>query len=118
MTAARYDLSIDQGQTFELSLTYKKSSGEPHDLTNCDVEMQIRQSPGATVVLDLTQIPSGITITPLDGRITLYIPDTTTEALTPQRYRYDLILVLADGRKQRLLEGKCVVNAGITQDAP
>lgn len=116
MAAARYDMLIDQGQTYQLTAVYK-TDGVANDLAGCAVSMQIRTAPGATIILDMADIQDGIVITPIDGQIDLHIPDETTATLAAGRYKYDLVLELADGRKYRLLEGNFKVKAGITQDA-
>lgn len=114
--AARYDINIDQGQTYDLLLTYKTAAGQVRDLTGCSVAMQIRTAPGAPVVLDMADVAGGLVIDPLDGRISISIPDEVTAGLAAGRYKYDLVIEFPNGKSRRLLEGSVKVVAGIARD--
>ena len=44
MAAGIYNLSIEQGATFDLEIRYKDANGDPVDLTGYSGRLQIRQS--------------------------------------------------------------------------
>ena len=86
MTAARYDLTIDQGSDFSLELTVKES-GSAKSLCGWIAVAQLRSSKdaaSAAAVFDAT-ISS-----PTDGRITMTLPYYTSEAMKAGVYYYDL----------------------------
>ena len=93
------DLTIEQGVTFRVSLTYKDGTGVPVDLTGYRAHMQIRAKAGASVVLiDLSSsLGGGITLGGVlgdltSGKIDIYIGATKT-ALLKRNAAYDLHLV-------------------------
>jgi len=94
MPAGRYSFTIEQGATFQLSLQYKDSNGDPVDLTGYSGRMQIRPTvASSTVYLTLSSSlnPDGTGLNfsgsnndqPLSsGSIGVYIAACTSSALT------------------------------------
>lgn len=94
MAAAKIDLKIEKGATYRKIYYWKNSNLEPVDLTGYTARMQIRKSATSfNNFLELTTENGGITITPLEGKIELYISDTNTSALISPKGNYDLELV-------------------------
>lgn len=92
MAAVNYDITIEQGATFTLSLLWKTSGGTPIDLTGYTARMQIRSSVSSTTILaDLTSA-AGITLGGVAGTIDVEIPATQTATMTKGGV-YDLELV-------------------------
>lgn len=115
--AASTDLKIDQFATFTTAFKWQtKSSGQPVNLTGYTAAMQIRRTPdSATALVSISSPSNGITIDPLNGKVTIEIPYTTTSTLTPGKYVYDLVLTNTASKKKRLVEGVVVVDAGVTR---
>lgn len=122
MTAATFDLTIDQGATYTLGMVYRGPNvlvsdvivqGDPIDITGCTARMQIRQSFGTTAIITSTD-QDDITIGTTDGRIDLVLPEEKTILLTTKRARYDFYITFPDGTVRRLLEGKVTVDLTIT----
>ena len=122
VVANQYNIVVEQGATFSLTITYKDSDGEVIDLTNTDARMEIRQEyTSESALVTLTSAAggsgntSGIALGGVAGTIVVVISDALTGALTaPATNVYDLELVTADGAVTRLIEGKATVSPGVT----
>ena len=57
MAAGNYNFTIEQGATFTRTLKYKDSSGNPIDLSDYAVRMQIREKISSTsTIISLTEV--------------------------------------------------------------
>ncbi len=128
MAAATYDLYIEQGATFRLTMIYGRKDGtldvngnsnvEPYDITGCHARMQIRARRGAQVQSSATTTSGGIQIpTGTDGKIIITITDEATDSLTGKRAVYDLEVSYPSGDVVRILQGKVTISPNITQGA-
>lgn len=114
--AAFYHLVIDQGATLRDSFIYKDSHSVAIDLTGYSARSQIRTSHSAlTPILSISTQNSTIIITPLTGVITFAVPATTTAALTPGNYVWDLEIVDGAGVVTRLVGGTCTITPEVTR---
>ena len=111
MPATRYDITIEQGATFSLVITWRNAAGALVDLTGYTAKMDIRQSVGGTLIKALAS-GSGITLGGAAGTITLTISATDTAAMTTDGV-YDLELTSA-GVVTRLIEGKVWLSEQVT----
>ncbi len=118
MGAARYDLYIEQGATFEKVITWKDSSGNAISLTGYTVDMNIRETYDSTTVIaeyggtPLINIVLGGTA----GTISITISDTVTADFTFESAVYDLKLTeTSSGKVTRLLEGEVFLSKRVTQ---
>ena len=112
----RFDITINQGATFELTVTWKDSTGAAINLTGYSARMQVRETySSASTIVSLTN-GSGITLGGSAGTIAILISATTTAALTaPFSGVYDLELVSASGVVTRLLQGAATVSPEVTR---
>ena len=106
VVANQYNIVVEQGATFSLTITYKDSAGAVINLTDTDARMEIREKyTSTTTLVALTSAAGG------SGNTS----DAMTKALTaPATNVYDLELVTADGAVTRLIEGKASVSPGVT----
>jgi hypothetical protein len=111
-----FNITINQGATFELTVTWKDSAGTAINLTGYSARMQVRETYSSTSsVVSLTN-GSGITLGGSAGTIAIVISATTTAALTaPFSGVYDLELVSAGGVVTRLLQGAATVSPEVTR---
>lgn len=117
MAAADYDLLIEQGATFELSIVWKDNADTPIDISGYSARMQIRKTYDTEPVISLTsELGGGITIGGVDGTIDITIPATITDDIEIRRGRYDLELELA-GVVTRLIQGAVDISREVTKDA-
>jgi len=113
------NITIQQGATFSLPLTWVDPDGDPIDLTGYDLRMQVRRNvadlePGDPLV-DLT-IGEGITVTSaVGGAFTLRIAPTTTAILPIGPWVYDVEAESSGGDVTRLLEGRATVSGEVTR---
>jgi hypothetical protein len=114
MLAGRYDITVEQGSTFNLTLTYKDQRGYVIDLSGYSARMQLRTSAASnTVVLDLTTANGRIAIDGTAGKISLLIAAADTAGLSGTGV-YDLELVNG-AIVQRILEGSYTISPEVTR---
>ena len=121
--AAAYDLNVDQGATFTLSVTIKDSSNVAYDLTGYTAVAQIRERPESESVV--ATITCGFNSPRTDGVVNLSIAAATTATLqvTPsqepdrhsQKYCYDLLITSGAGVKTRIIQGAVNVSPSVTR---
>ena len=112
MSAASYDLVIDQGSTFAIDLTIKES-GSAKDLTGYSARAQMRTTKTSSTVA------ATFTCTILNasnGTMKMELPATTSSAMEAGMFFYDLeIFTPSDAIVKRLLEGKVTLNQEVTR---
>lgn len=116
MPASLYDLSIEQGATWVLSLVWRDSDEEPIDLTGYSARMQVRPSVGSDeVLLNLSTEGGQITLGGAAGTIVIEVDAETTAAVQGRRGAYDLELESSDGTVTRLLRGSVAISPEVTR---
>jgi hypothetical protein len=117
MAAAKQQLIIEQGATYNQTIKYLNPDGvTPIDLAGVTAKMQIRPTAeSTTLIIELSTSNGRITITPATGKIDFYISDEDTNSLTAGKYVYDLELYLLDQTTVRLMEGKVSIHAAVTR---
>ena len=112
MSAARYDLVIDQGSDFAIEFTVKES-GSAKNLTGYSARAQLRPSKNSSTLS--ATFTCGIA-TPANGKITMTLPNATSKLLTAGRYHYDLeIFTSSDALVTRLLFGEVTLTQEVTR---
>lgn len=119
MSAAKLNLLIEAGATFNAVLTWQDPDGDPIDLTGYTARMQARtKADAADTILDLTSDPDGgITLGDEDGTITIKVAADTTDDLPAGAAVYDLELEAPGpaGDVVRLVEGSITVRRQVTR---
>jgi hypothetical protein len=109
-----YNINIDQGSKFQLSVQILNDDGTVRDLTGYVARMSIRKYRGAVAsLLDLTSPSSGLTITPLAGTITINMTDEQTESLSIRSGVYDL-KIESGGLEERVIQGGVALSPQVT----
>lgn len=101
--AARYDFTINKGETFSRKLTYKDSTGALVNLTGYTATLVIKD------VITLTEA-SGISLGGTAGTIDISIAAATTDSFGFTTAPYTLELKSGTTEKQ-LLKGTAVLSA-------
>lgn len=115
MAAGTLDLSIEQGSTYNLVLTWRVD-GTAVNLTNYTARLQARVDVENTeTVLSMTTAGGGITLGGAAGTITLDQSAAQTAAIAAGTYIYDLEMVAGSGTVTRLVQGELVVSAEVTR---
>lgn len=116
MTAEAMALTIDQGATFALTLTWKDSTGALINLTGFTARAQVRASYSAAAkLLDLTTENGGITLGGVAGTVALLASAATTATLPPGFGVWDLELVSPGGVVTRLVQGTVTISPEVTR---
>jgi len=112
MSAARYNLVIDQGSDFAINFTVK-DNGSAKDLTGYSARAQMRTSKTATSVAATFTCTIS---TPSTGTVTMALPNATSSALTAGTYVYDLEIFTAnDATVTRLIQGSVDLTQEVTR---
>lgn len=116
MAAAVYNITIEQGATFQLHLVYKDSGGTPIDISGYTARMQVRREYSSpTPLLDLNTENGGITLGDATGKVDVVAADTATRAITAKSGVYDLELISPGGVVTRLIGGTVLVTPEVTK---
>jgi hypothetical protein len=116
------NITIDQNATFVQALQWLDSNDSPVNLTGYAARLVVKSAYEAAIGQAILDISSGsggsgdTTGIALDssGNITVVVAKATTATLVPGKYVYDLLLTAGGGRATRLVQGDCLVTAGVT----
>ena len=109
MDPARYDITIHQGATFQLSLQYKDSAGVPVNMSGYTLEAELWNRTGTT---KLANFDTPWT-TQASGIFKLRLASAVTSGITEQG-QYDLMVTEPSGDKYYLLQGTAYIDLGLT----
>jgi len=109
--AAKANILVDQGTTFNTLLNLTDTVGDPFDLTGYSAQSQIRQWYTSSNSVSFTTAIS----TPTAGSITLSLSANTTAGMLYQRYVYDVVIIDSSNNITRVVEGILTVNPAATQ---
>lgn len=113
--AGEYDIVIEQGSGFSLSLTYEAPEGTLVDFTGSTARLHARlKYSSADTLFELTTENGGIELTE-DGEITLSKPADETAALTFSRGVYDLEIVPPTGEPYKIIKGNVFLKREVTR---
>lgn len=111
MPAAYSNLYLEQGSTFNTTITLDDVYGDNYDLTGFTASSQMRKSyysSNATAVFTTS-------INLVQSTITLSLNSATTANIAPGRYVYDTVLIDQTNQKTRILEGIIDVSPSVTR---
>lgn len=112
MTAARYDLVIDQGSDFAISFTVKED-GSVKNLTGYSARAQMRTSRNATSIAATFTCTIA---TPTDGTVVMSLANGVSSSLTAGTYVYDLEVFTANNASvTRLIQGSVDLTQEVTR---
>lgn len=115
MAAGLYDITIEQGATFQMSLTWKDSTGAAVNITGYTARMQVRENYEAeSTLVSLTSSGGDIVLGGALGTIVITIGASVTQLLQLDEAVYDLELVNG-ATVTRLLQGKATVSREVTR---
>ena len=112
MTAATYDLVIDQGSDFAIDLTITEA-GSAKNLTGYSGRAQVRSTHAASS----TSATFSVTIVNAStGQLKMEMTAATSGALAAGRYVYDLEIHTANNATvKRLIQGSVTINPEVTR---
>lgn len=116
MGAARRNIIIEKGATFQLSLIWKDSEGVLVDLTGYVARMQVRKNfNSVTTLLDMDTDNGAITLGGSLGTIDIVGSAEDTSTIDEKVGVYDLELEASDGTVTRLIEGEVTIKPEVTR---
>ena len=119
MAAGKYDITIEQGATYELKISYKDNNGTVLDLSSgYSARMKIRESTGGTVIASTESADSPkntitIALAASGNNIIIGITAAHTANLDFDNAVYDLELV-ASTTVDRIMQGRVALDKEIT----
>lgn len=109
--ATKANLLIDQGTTFETTVTITDDDGGIVNLTGYTAAAQARKHYTSNTSYSFT-----VTINGGDGQVFLSMSSNTTMSMTAGRYVYDCELTeTSSGKISRVLEGIVTVTPNVTR---
>lgn len=113
--AGEYDITIEQGSGFSLSLIYEAPEDSPVDFTGSTGRMQVRSKYSSTdTLIELTTENDGIELGN-DGSIQLSMPAADTAELSFSRGVYDLEIVPPVGEPYKIIKGNVFLKREVTR---
>ena len=112
MSAATYNIEIDQGSDFNIEIEVKED-GSVKNLTGYSARAQARSAEeDSNAAFSFTcSIP-----TPTNGKVLMNLPAATSSSTTAGQYVYDLeIYTSSDAAVSRLIKGTCTIDREITR---
>lgn len=114
MPSGNYNLQINQGDTFNLSIIAKNCDGSRFDLNGYTGFAGIKKSYCATGYLGVLDV---IITSPASGEVTLYMAATGTKVLCPTIALYDLEFASGNFTK-KFLKGDVYIYPQISNTFP
>jgi|LakMenE01Jun11ns_1017448.scaffolds.fasta_scaffold9917820_5 hypothetical protein len=108
--SGKYNIVAEQGATFNLNFRVE-TDGTPWNLTGYTFAMQVRRSASATATL--LNITSA-TMTSV-GHVSVTVSAATMSDVPAGRWVYDIELTSSGNEVTRILEGRFIVTAEVTQ---
>lgn len=116
MSAAAYNLVLEAGVDYPLTITWKDSTGALVNLTGFTGKMQIRTGAGGTVLLEKSTAGATMVLGGALGTIAFTITgaDATTLVAQTVPMKWDLLLTSPTAVGTRLVEGFVTSKPAIT----
>lgn len=115
MSSGRYDINVDQGATWAITLTIKQANKLPLNLTGYMGEGMVKKTiddPSALASFIVT-FPS-----PLEGKVTLMLPASVTSEFdfTWGVYDFKITSPAPNSQVTRVLQGKVILNREVSRE--
>lgn len=112
--SGKYNIVAEQGATFNLNFTVQ-TDGTAWNFTGYTAAMQVRQSTSSTTtLLNLSSGTGAITMN-ASGVVGITVAATTMSTVPAGRWVYDIEFTSPNNEVTRLLEGRFIVSAEVTQ---
>lgn len=109
------NLNINTDTTFTQNFTLSADNGTALDLSNYEINSQIRKHPQSSSYVNF--ITTAVS-PPSSGVIKISLSPESTTSLKTGRYLYDIIITnTITGEKQRVIEGSAIISKSITRNS-
>ena len=106
MAAGTHNFKIEQGATFNNTVTYKDASGNAINISGATITLKAKDNRSDTNFVINLSVGNGITLSnPSGGEFKISLPAATTADYTFNRADYDLDITIS-GVVTRLLTGQ------------
>lgn len=110
MAARNVNLVLEQGVDFQATFTIRNTNNAPLNLTGYTGISSIRKHPSSSTSYPLTlTFPDRI-----NGKISVSMGYTATDAIEGGRYVYDVILISPNSYRTRAVQGNVLVTPGVS----
>jgi hypothetical protein len=106
------NLVINSGSDFSQSFTLEGSDNSALNLSDYQVDAQMRKWSGSSAAITFTSI---IQLPDTQGKILISLSSEDTTNIKPGRYVYDIVITDSAGIKNRVIEGMVLVREGVTR---
>ena len=108
--AAKLNLIINQGSDYRTIIKLADANNDIFDLTGYTITAQMRKNYSSDTVYNFMTSHNNV-----NGEVTLFVNNTTTEALEPGRYVYDVEVTSPVNIITRVIEGIVTITPGVTR---
>lgn len=122
MAAGTYDLTVEQGATLNVLITWKDAAGVPVNLTGYSARAQIRSANLKDLVIDLDSSGHGITFenvtspSTYPGKVRIIVAAADTLDFDFETGAWSLELTSGGGVVTRLLDGEVLLAERVIAD--
>lgn len=106
------NLVVNSGSDFNQSYDLEGINNSPLNLTDHQVNAQMRKWAGSSVAITFT---TSILYPSTNGKILILLSSEDTANIRPGRYVYDIIITDSFEVKTRVVEGMVLVREGVTR---
>jgi hypothetical protein len=110
MAARNVNLVLEQGVDFQATFTIRNTNNAPLNLTGYTGISSIRKHPTSSTAYPLTLS----FVDRLNGKISVSMGFTATDAIEGGRYVYDVILISPNSYRTRAVQGNVLVTPGVS----
>ena len=111
MAIQEINWDVIEGDTWDVSITVKDSTGTLVDFSGYTFKMEVRDREGGDFLCATASLGNGITVTGT-GVIKIVLTPTQTKNLNLPRSKYQIQSIDGSGKKQTLAQGWFMVKAG------
>ena len=106
--------TIDDNSETSFEFVIHDAEDSEVDLSGYSARLQLRPYPGSTRVYDeLTSSNGRLIVNP--SSVTVFFPVSVTLNYTFREAVYDLVLISQSGRQYRAVQGKVIIDKGVTR---
>lgn len=123
MSAGKYNISCEQGASFDRVITYRGADNSPINILSYSARMHVREYAAGPLIVGLSSDngtlkldgPVELSQDGANGNIHMSLSAAVTAALPSGNYKYDLEIESLTATVTRLIEGKFTVVPEITR---
>lgn len=112
ITAGKFNLMVQAGESYAKQFKLMQANNEPFDLTDYTIKAWIKTQPSDTTAVTVF---TGSALAPTEGVLQISLPPSSSMLLTSSCYFYDIRISSGSTTVLYPLEGKVLVSPSITK---